>query len=88
MLLDIIDVKPKDDFLLLLKFENGEEKEFDCKPLFDKNIFKPLQVKNLFNKAKVSYGTVKWTDEIDISPETLYIDSKTIINPYKLKEGK
>ena len=31
MLIDVIAVKPKDDFLLLLEFENGEKKEFDCK---------------------------------------------------------
>ncbi|MBL0687521.1 MAG: DUF2442 domain-containing protein [Sulfurospirillum sp.] len=78
MLLDIIDVKPKDNFLLFLTFENGEKKEFDCKPLFDKKVFKPLREKYFFNKAKVLYGTVVWNDEIDISPETLYIDSKKI----------
>jgi len=78
MLLDVIDVKAKENFLLLLKFENGEEKEFDCKPLFDKKIFKPLQEKHIFNKAKVSYGTVSWTNEIDIAPETLYLDSKRV----------
>lgn len=78
MLLDIIDVKPQDNFLLLLKFENGEEKEFDCKPLFDKKVFKPLRKKHFFLKAKVSFGTVAWTNEIDISPETLYIDSKKV----------
>jgi len=78
MLLDIVDVKPKDDFLLLLEFENGEKKEFDCKPLFNKNIFKPLKDKNMFNKAKITYGTVAWNDEIDIAPETLYVDSKKV----------
>jgi len=76
MLLDIIDAKTLDNFLLLLKFENGEEKKFDCKPLFNKKIFKPLSEKHFFIKAKVSFGTVSWTNSIDISPETLYIDSK------------
>lgn len=76
MLLDVIEVEPKDDFLLLLKFENGEQKEFDCKPLFDKKPFQKLQDKSFFNRAKVMFGTVGWPDEIDIAPETLYIDSK------------
>ncbi|MFA6191052.1 MAG: DUF2442 domain-containing protein [Sulfurimonas sp.] len=75
MLIDVINVKPKDDFMLLLKFENGEEKEFDCKPLFDKKPFQKLQDKYFFNKAKVEFGTVVWPDEIDIAPETLYLES-------------
>ena len=78
MLLDITDVKPQDNFLLLLEFENGEKKEFDCKPLFEKKLFQVLSDKQFFKKAKLGYGTVVWSDEIDISPETLYIDSKDI----------
>ena len=75
MLLDVIDVQIKDGFLLFLKFENGEEREFDCKKLFDKKPFQALQDKHFFQKAKVAFGTVIWTDEIDISPETLYMES-------------
>lgn len=78
MLLDIIDVKPQDNFLLWLKFENGEEKEFDCKPLFEKKPFQILSDKQFFKKVKLGFGTVVWSDEIDISPDTLYLDSKKI----------
>ena len=78
MLIDVIDVKPQNDFLLLLEFENGEKKEFDCKTLFDKKPFHKLQDKYFFNKAKVSFGTVAWLDEIDIAPETLYLDSRNL----------
>lgn len=78
MLLDITNVKPQDDFLLLLEFENGEKKEFDCKPLLEKKPFQILRDKQFFKKAKLGYGTVVWSDEIDISPETLYVDSKEI----------
>ena len=78
MLIDVIGVIPKDNFLLLLEFENGEKKEFDCKTLFDKKPFHKLQDRYFFNRAKVSFGTVAWSDEIDIAPETLYLDSKPI----------
>ena len=78
MLIDVIDVKPQNDFLLLLEFENGEKKEFDCKTLFDKKPFHKLQDKYFFNRAKVSFGTVAWSDEIDIAPETLYLDSRNL----------
>lgn len=78
MLIDVIDVKPKDDYLLFLEFENGEKKEFDCKTLFDKKPFQVLQDKRFFKRAKVAFGTVVWSDEIDIAPETLYIESVPI----------
>ena len=78
MLIDIIDVKPKDDYLLFLEFENGEKKEFDCKTLFDKKPFQVLRDKRFFKRAKVAFGTVVWSDEIDIAPETLYIESVPI----------
>lgn len=78
MLIDVIDVKPKDDYLLFLEFENGEKKEFDCKTLFDKKPFQVLQDKRFFKRAKVAFGTVIWSDEIDIAPETLYIESISI----------
>ncbi len=85
MLIDVINVKPINDFLLLLEFENGEKKEFDCKALFDKKPFGVLKDKNFFQKARVEYGTVVWSDEIDISPETLYLESKMI--EYCKQEG-
>jgi hypothetical protein len=79
MLIDVINVKPKDNFMLLLKFENGEEKEFDCKPLFDKKPFQKLKDKYFFDKAKIEFGTVVWSDDIDIAPETLYLESMPLL---------
>lgn len=75
MLIDVIDVKPQDNFLLLLEFENGEKREFDCKKLFDYKVYEPLKHQHFFQKAKVEHGTVVWSDEIDIAPETLYLES-------------
>ena len=78
MLIDAINVIPKDDFLLFLEFDNGEKKEFDCKNIFDKKPFQVLKDKSFFKKAKVEFGTVVWSDEIDIAPETLYFESRNI----------
>lgn len=78
MLNDVISVKAKDDFLLYLEFENGEKREFDCKALFDKKPFQVLKDKDVFKKAKVAFGTVVWSDVLDIAPETLYLDSKAL----------
>jgi hypothetical protein len=43
MYLAIKDVEPLDDYFLLLKFENEEEKLFDVKPYLDFGKFKELK---------------------------------------------
>ena len=76
--IDVVSVTPKDDFVLLLKFENQEEREFDCKPLLDRKVYQPLNDLEFFNQAKVKYGTVVWNEQIDIAPESLYLESRKV----------
>ena len=38
--------------------------------------FGALKDVELFKQARVAHGTVTWNDEIDISPDTLYIAGK------------
>ena len=77
-LLDVIDVKATGDYMLHLKFENGEERVFDMAPYMGKKPFVRLKSTPLFMLAKARYGTVVWPDNIDIAPETLYDKSKSI----------
>jgi hypothetical protein len=77
-LLDVIDVKATGDYMLHLKFENGEERLFDMAPYMGKKPFVRLKNTPLFMLAKARYGTVAWPDNIDIAPETLYHKSKPI----------
>jgi len=77
-LLDVVCVYPKNDYTLLLEFENGEFRLFDMTYLMDKKPFCRLKEKALFDLAFIDYGTVVWPGNIDISPETLYDRSITI----------
>jgi hypothetical protein len=72
MYLAIKDVKPLNNYLLLLTFENGEKRQFDMKPYLDVGIFKELKDKNLFNTVKKSFDTIEWANEADFDPEILY----------------
>jgi len=65
-----------DDYCLLLTFENGEKRVFDLKPYFDKPIFAGLKNIALFKTARVVSGSVEWQGEIDLSYDTLYLESK------------
>jgi hypothetical protein len=77
-LLDVVSVEVKQDYKLLLEFENGEKRLFDMFPYMDKKPFVQLKGSPLFARAFVDYGTVVWPGEIDIAPETLYDRSKPI----------
>jgi hypothetical protein len=69
-------VNPLPDYLLAVGFENGEQRRYDVKPLFDKwDAFKALaSVKGLFERVQVDAGGygVSWNDDIDLLCDELY----------------
>jgi len=77
---DVIQVTALPNYKLQIQFENGEVKVFDMSPYLQYQAFSSLRESNVFMRAKVSNGTVGWTEEIDISPDTLYIKGEAM-NP-------
>ena len=69
-------VKPQKDYLLLLTFENGETRVFDLKPYLDKPVFRQLRNMTLFQTARAVSGSVEWQGNVDLSFDTLYLESK------------
>ncbi|MFW6248362.1 MAG: DUF2442 domain-containing protein [Bacteroidota bacterium] len=76
MYLAIIDVKPLENYLLLLTFENNEKKIFDMKPYLDKGIFSELKDEKKFRSVRVSFDSIEWCNQADLDPEFLYEKSK------------
>jgi len=74
----IKDVKPQDDYKILLTFTNGELKIFDMKPYINKGFFKQLQDKSYFKTVKPFMDSIQWKNGQDLCPDTLYIDSQTL----------
>jgi hypothetical protein len=72
MYLAIIDVRPLDDYLLLLTFENGEKRQFDMKPYLDLGVFQELKDFNLFKTVRTSFDAIEWNNDTDLDPELLY----------------
>lgn len=70
---DVVSVKTLPSYLLEAEFENGEVRRFDMSPYLKYPAFAPLITSALFEKAHVEHGTIVWTDEIDFSPDTLYL---------------
>lgn len=67
-----IEVKPLENYLLLISFSNGENKIFDVKPMISGTWFGELQDKSIFNTVKVSGNMVEWVNGQDICPDDLY----------------
>lgn len=70
--------QPGDDYCLWLTFENGEKRVFDLKPYFDKPVFARLKNIALFKTARLVSGSVEWQGEIDLSYDTLYLESSPV----------
>ncbi len=68
----MIHVKALTDYTLLLEFENGEKRRFDMSPYLNQKPWLRLKTHNQFQSATIENGTVVWSDNIDIDPETLY----------------
>lgn len=69
----ISGVRPMKDWLLWVRFNTGEAKIYDFKPLLERSAFAPLKNEDVFREAYIDYGVTVWLDgEIDISPYELY----------------
>jgi len=69
-------VVANENFTLLISFTNGEQGVFDVKPLLNLQVFQSLKKLENFKKVSVGNGqTVCWGDELDICPDTIYLDS-------------
>jgi hypothetical protein len=76
-------IKPLPDFRLLADFENGEKREYDISPLFEKwAVFRDLiNTPGLFELVKVDVGGygISWNDCIDLSCDELYCNGTEIL---------
>ena len=74
----IRQVRPQPGKTLLIEFENGVRKVYDCKPLLESEAFHPLEDEALFRRARAdSHGHgVIWTDEIDLAESEVWINGR------------
>ena len=78
MLIDVTEVLAKPDYVLELKFENGERRRFDMTAYINQKPWARIKDPASFVQATCQFGTVTWPGEIDIDPETLYEKSVSI----------
>lgn len=75
----ISGVKPMKNYKLWIRFNTGEAKVFDFKPLLSSPAFAPLADEAVFNSVYIDYGVTVWNDgDIDIAPDLLYRDGVAV----------
>lgn len=74
----IQSVKPLENKRLLVKFENGIEKIYDCNQLLHLDAFQLLKNDAFFKSVKVDSGGygISWDDDMDLSEYELWVNSK------------
>lgn len=78
-----INVKTLSNYLIVVSFDNGENRVYNCYPLLEKELYSELKNEAFFKTIHVDeMGLVCWDDSIDIEPHELYensIDVKDIL---------
>ena len=80
-------VRPLEDYQLEVIFENGEQRLFNMKPYLQKGVFVRLQNRAVFRAARVVAGSVEWPGELDLSYDTLYLESQPMAIATAVAQG-
>ncbi|MBI5585102.1 MAG: DUF2442 domain-containing protein [Deltaproteobacteria bacterium] len=76
----IKDVKAIGEAKLLVTFDGGVEKIYDCRKLLGRPQFQLLATPAFFNAVRVDPGGygISWSDDIDLSEYELWTSGKTV----------
>jgi hypothetical protein len=74
----VVHVKYQGHYKLMLTFANGEVKQFDFRSYLNYPVYEALQDEIFCKKVKTSDGIVQWNEDIDFSPDTIYLESVSV----------
>jgi hypothetical protein len=65
---------------LLVHFDNGDQKVYDCSPLLEHPQFRLLKTPAFFRAVKVDTGGygISWNDRMDLSEYELWTNGKPV----------
>ena len=77
-----IKVKALDNYTIFVWFSDGLQGIIDLKHLAHKGVFHAWDNNNLFDQVHIDdYGAIAWNDDIDICPDSVYLQLKSKIAP-------
>ena len=76
-----VSVKPMKNFIIIVKFEDGERRLFNCSLLSKYKLYDEIFDTEYFKKVHVDdMGLVCWDNATDIEPDFLWDNSEDIEN--------
>jgi len=73
-----IEVKYLGDYQLLITFTKKEVKQFDLKSYLHFPVYEPPKDESFCKRVKAVDGILLWNEYIDLDPDTVYLEGKTI----------
>lgn len=71
-LVDVVDAHYVGQYTIWVRFANDVEGEVDLSDLLGRGVFAAFKDIEVFKRFRVEDGTIVWTEQIDIAPESLY----------------
>ena len=70
----VVEFETTEPYTLLVKFDDGQEREIDFHPVLTGELYGPLRNEKLFNQVEIDpeVHTLVWPNGADFDPETLY----------------
>lgn len=63
------------EYRLRLWFDNNEVRIFDVRPYLERGVFVRLKPMQMFERPAVVAGSIEWPCDVDLSYDTLYLES-------------
>ncbi len=69
--MNILQVIPKDNYILYIEADDGKAGLFDVKPYFESEVFAPLKDKSEFERIHNGKYYIEWDCGADLSADTI-----------------
>ena len=73
-----IEVIPLDEYILEIKYDNGEVIKFDMKDLLNHPLFKSLNDVDIFREVRINGSSICWDNDIDICADSIYNNQQQV----------
>ncbi|RJP32220.1 MAG: DUF2442 domain-containing protein [Candidatus Omnitrophota bacterium] len=76
--MNIIEIIPRENYVLYIKAENGKEGLFDVKPYLESEAFAPLKNRAEFERIYNGTYFIEWSCGADLSADTIEAKWETV----------
>ncbi len=73
-MMKLLDAKPRSNYRLWLRYENGAEGEVDLSDFAGRGVFQAWREPGMFDRVEIGEdGALHWGEQIDLCPDAMYL---------------